>query len=407
MFSQDQQQAIDDILSSKYSFLTGVAGTGKSYLLNHLKSMKELGYAAVTASTGIAALAISGSTIHRWAGIGIAKTWAEVNRRRMQYVYDRIMPFDTIIIDEISMIDSITLGLVNKVCQSLGDGRPFGHFKVIFVGDMAQLPPVNEDNGFAFESAAWKEADPKLCRLVTAHRQSSQDFVDLLGRARLGDLTEQDDAILRSRVRAFNDEEVDLATRLMSTNAEVEHINMTRLDKLPGGIYYADAIEFGQDNHLVNIDKNCLSPRRLIFKIGARVMFTKNTDYCTNGEVGTIVDLADNTIVVKKDDGLEVGVTRAKWEVEEESKPGYTPAVIAARSQFPLRLAYAITIHKSQGMTLPRVSINLAKCFAYGQAYVALSRAKSLDGLNLERWPGRECVRMHPTVREWEMGVRV
>lgn len=401
--SKDQQEAVDAILRDRYVFLTGVAGTGKSYLLESIKDNQALGNVAVTASTGIAALNVGGQTIHKWSGVGISKTWAEVNRRRMGYVYDRIGAYDTLIIDEISMIDAGTLELVGKVCKAVGNhSSPFGHLRVIFVGDMAQLPPVEEERGFAFESKSWMEASPTVARLTTAHRQSSQEFVNLLNRARLGNLTPQDGEILRARVNSFDEERVEKATRLMSTNAEVDSINMQRLSKLPGETYFCDAQEHGSTNHLQYLDKNCLSPRRLIFKIGARVMFTKNGEGYANGEVGTIKDLGSFHIGVEKDNGEYIEVLRKSWEVEEDDNRG-NKEVVAARTQFPLKLAYAITIHKSQGMSLDLVSINLFRCFTYGQAYVALSRARTLEGLNLEGWPGTECVKMHPKVRDWEL----
>jgi ATP-dependent exoDNAse (exonuclease V) alpha subunit len=384
-------------------FLTGVAGTGKSFLLNSLKDKEELGNVALTASTGIAALNIGGTTLHRWSGVGIAKTWAEVNRKRMGYIYDRIGEYDTLIIDEISMIDAGTLNLVSKVCKGVGNqSQPFGHLRVIFVGDMAQLPPVEEERGFAFESPPWVDARPYVARLVTAHRQSSQDFVNLLNRARVGEVSHQDTELLQRRVNSFDKEQIDKATRLMSTNAEVDSINMQRLTALPGETYYCDAQEYGNANNLQFLDKNCLSPRRLIFKIGARVMFTKNGEGYANGEVGTIRDLGSFHIGVEKDNGMYIEVLRKSWEIEEDSHRG-EKEVVAARTQFPLKLAYAITIHKSQGMSLDLVSVNLFKCFTYGQAYVALSRARTLEGLNLEGWPGAGCVKMHPKVREWEL----
>lgn len=409
--STDQRAAIETVRRGDNVLLTGVAGTGKTRVLNEwLDTIVDKRDIAITASTGIAATHIGGQTVHRWAGVGICEYPVShiVNewfwRNQVQPVIENT---NIIIIDEISMLDAQALDLIDGVCRyARDDSKPFGGMQVVFVGDMGQLPPVKLENGFPFDAKAWKKAAIRNIELTKVWRQEDAAFVQLLQEIRAGGISKNGLELLMTRRRAF-DPDKDGCTRLMTHNEMVDRINDGKLTALAGPHQTYVAIDSGHPTSVEWLDKNCLSPKELHLKVGARVMFTKNTPEFSNGELGTVTKLGPNEVHVLIDkDERPFSVQRCEWKakrsVPKRRRAGDETQIeeqaTATRLQFPLRLAWAITIHKSQGMTIDRVSVDLGQTFAPGQVYVALSRVRSLEGLNIERWGGVSSIRTAPEV---------
>jgi ATP-dependent DNA helicase PIF1 len=380
-----------EILKMGYNvFLTGQPGAGKTYTLNqyidYLKSHQI--EVAVTASTGIAATHIGGTTIHSWSGLGIKKG---LNARQLddlldrEYLVKRLEKARVLVIDEISMLDGVMLDDVNNICKLLRQREePFGGLQVILVGDFFQLPPIShgtEPVPFAYDSRAWSEANLVCCYLTEQHRQSSDEvFTKLLQELRQNAVSDDSyNELLRTTSTTFDDEIEPV--RLFTHNANVDQLNNERLAQLGGEEFTFEMTTVGKANHAEKLIKSCLSPQYLDLRIDAVVMFTKNNfeDGYVNGTMGRVVDIDSETgnPIVETTDGREITVSPTDWAFEDEGK------MIASISQIPLRLAWAITVHKSQGMTIDRAEIDLSSTFEYGQGYVALSRVRSLEGLRL------------------------
>jgi len=415
----EQARAIALLDGGENVFLTGVAGTGKSFALNSwlswLSGERERDV-AVTASTGIAATHIGGCTVHSWCGCGIADKKAGTIAGKWWWK-ERVKPCieatDVLVIDEVSMLDGITFELISDLCARARGckGLPFGGMQVVLVGDMGQLAPVEEEEkGFAFETDTWWDAGFKMVELKRVMRQSDAEFVRVLQGVRNGHLGPGGIELLGARVGAYDPEERD-AVRLMSHNETVDAVNNRKLGAIPGteGLFIAQ--DMGEEKAMIQLDKTCLSPRRLRIKKGARVMCTKNGMGYVNGSMGYVEgwgkEFGEECITVRLDNGCTIGIYREEWKrtkMVAGSDGRLQEQVVARRRQFPLRLAWAVTIHKSQGMTLDLVSVDLSRVFAPGQAYVALSRARTLDGLNIEGWRGPDSVIAHPTVMAFVNG---
>lgn len=410
-----QQDALKKLKSGANIFLTGEPGSGKSYTINMFTdwlNQNDLPAPAVTASTGIAATHIGGVTVHSWAGIGIKEviTQADLNSiMEKKYVVNRILATSILIIDEISMINGNTLDNVDKICREVkalvsmeNRGRAFGGIQVIFVGDFFQLPPVTKKavkTHFAFESNAWLSSELSICYLTEQHRQEDREFLEILTGMRSGTLTKKDhDRLAKCKRKAPKD-----ITRLFTHNSDVDMVNDSELAKLKTTrkVYHMET--GGPVLFMIDIlKKSCLSPEVLELKIGALVMFTRN-DIGSEGEVGEYVNGTLGEVTGFNDAGMPVILTKGGkeisiWKQQEWSiiEHGQTKAWIR---QIPLRLAWAITVHKCQGMSLDAATMDLSKSFEFGQGYVALSRVRSLSGLYLEGLNDKALL-MHPTVIE-------
>lgn len=414
-----QDEALALLKAGTSVFLTGQPGSGKTHTVNrYIDDLRRKGIeVAYTASTGVAATQGHGVTIHAWSGIGVRKALTRrdldalsTNRR----LADRIERTSVLVIDEISMLPARSLSLVDAVCRHIRGGSvPFGGLQIVLVGDFFQLPPVMrrqaEDSmlpltdgmeaygaEFAHTSAAWQDLAATVCYLSEQHRQSDKAFVEVLAAIRTNacigihrqHLTER--LIDRDRLPAG-------CTRLFTHNAAVDEINQRELAKLSGKSQLFSMIAKGPEPFIQALQRGCLSPESLELKHGAVVMFTKNDPggRFVNGTLGLVeaLDAESGHPVVRTRGGKRILAEPAKWKIEENGKER------ASITQVPLRLAWAITVHKSQGMSLDAAVIDLSKAFEYGQGYVALSRLRELSGLHLLGLNER-ALRVHPIAVE-------
>ena len=390
----DEQQAVLDAAELKHNILiTGSAGVGKSELYRQLCA-KAGGDIASTASTGVAAVNIQGVTINSWAGLGMGDEPAEkiveaVQKRRA--VVDRIRSCNRLAIDEISMVNGHLFDKLDHVLRTIRKNpRPFGGIQIIAIGDFLQLPPVSRGGGrafFAFQSEAWKAAGFKVGMLRKVWRQSDVAFSAALNDFRTANLTLAAMEVMRGRYQAPDVDPKFEAIDLHTTNVDVNALNLERLAKIDSPAVTYTAEEWGDEWDLKALDKNCLAPRELELKVGAQVMLLKNLEVesgLANGTIGKVVDLPtkgkkwQHGPTVEFRNGQTRLLDRATWSVKIGRE------TVAERIQIPLRLAYAITVHKAQGMSLDKIRVHLGGIFEDGQAYVALSRARTLDGLFIQ-----------------------
>lgn len=393
-------------MSGESVFLTGAPGSGKTFVLNEFikraKAAKKR--VAITASTGIAATHIGGTTIHSWSGLGIRD---EVTERDLKWLKenDRLLKrynnVDTLIIDEVSMIHGKRLDMINQVCKLLRDSdEPFGGLQIILTGDLFQLPPINRGDtsiDFAHVSAAWKELQPKICYLQEQHRQQKDPLLDLLEAMRANDINEAHFDALSERLGIQPEEGVAI-TKLYSHNADVEDINETHLKQIEEESRVFVMETYGVQAKVEQLMKSVLAPEKLELKVGAEVMFVANkfADGFVNGSRGRVVGFKEKSPLVElQSNGRVITVEPHSWGLEEDGRER------ARVTQLPLRLAWAITIHKSQGMSLDGAEIDLSRAFTPGMGYVALSRVRSLDGLYL-KGINNTALAMHPQIFQFD-----
>ncbi|MCL4353464.1 PIF1 family DEAD/DEAH box helicase [Patescibacteria group bacterium] len=383
------QEEAFDILKLGYNvYLTGAAGSGKTYLLNEYigylqKNGVEVG---VTASTGIAATHLDGLTIHSWSGIGIKDKLEDddiSNILLKPYLQERFANTKVLVIDEISMLQASRLDMVNKICKVFKNSdAPFGGLQVILCGDFFQLPPVSknsDDNSFVDKSQSWQEMDVKICYLEEQYRQEDSRFLQILNEIRQNDVSVESLRLLMSRLNKKLEAKIT-PTKLYTHNVDVDGLNYFELDKIKEESRAYEMTSWGEQTLVDNLKKGCLAPEKLILKKGALVMFVKNNfnQGYVNGTLGKIIGFDEEGFpVVKTTSGLKAVAKPASWKIEEKD------VLKAEISQVPLRLAWAITIHKSQGMSLDLAEIDLSKSFAHGMGYVALSRVRSLSSMKL------------------------
>lgn len=381
-----QKDALEIMTLGNNVFLTGPPGTGKTYLLNQfIQYKREQGETiGVTASTGIAATHLGGVTIHSWSGIGVRDSISKEKLkefRRKTYLTTRLLSTTILVIDEISMLDANKLDLIDRVCRFMKKSDdPFGGLQVVLVGDFFQLPPVGREGKkppYCFHSKAWKELDLKVCYLHQQFRQQDKELPEVLEAIRNNSIT----TLHHKALQARNKKPIEGIPSLFTHNVDVDRLNSKELEKLEGVSQSYLMTSQGKDALVSMLKSNCLAPEILELKIGAPVVFLKNNynEGYVNGSLGTVTRFhTDGSPAVRLLTGQEVTVQRETWAIEEDDK------VVASVSQIPLRLAWAITIHKSQGMTLDAAEIDLSKSFISGMGYVALSRVKSMEGVYLK-----------------------
>lgn len=399
-----QRQALDILKTGVSTFVTGEPGSGKTHTVNeYIRYLKKAKVGvAVTASTGIAATHLGGLTIHSWSGIGIKKTLSEYDVDRIattERVLRRIRKTAALVIDEVSMLDGSVLESVDAVCRAVKQvKRPFGGMQVILVGDFFQLPPVSQGSEsptqFAFESPVWKALRPIVCYLSEQHRQADQVFLEILSALRRGAVTPRHCAYLDGRCLTAGVNPASPMTKLFAHNADVNRMNDEELQKISGPAKTFRMAQRGSKVLIEQLQRGCLSPEALTLKIGAAVMFTKNSPKgnFVNGTLGKVVKFEYGRFpVVKTKSGRRITAPPMDWTIEDGGR------VLARVSQIPLRLAWAMTVHKSQGMSLDAAFIDLRSAFVEGQGYVALSRLKSLSGLFLAGY-NQQALAVHPRV---------
>jgi ATP-dependent exoDNAse (exonuclease V) alpha subunit len=395
--SKDQEKVIELYLKGHNLFVSGGAGTGKSFLLNYLKLNYSNNGLEITSSTGISAVNIGGSTIHSWAGIGLAnqpieQILANIFSTKFTKIRKRIIKTKTLAIDEISMISPEVLEILDIVFQEIRqNNQPFGGMQILFFGDFLQLPPVGNNNElrFCFDSAIWHKLNLKNIILTEIFRQSDQKLIKLLNNIRIGKITDNDKKILDSRVKLSDENSAIRPTILTTHNAKVEFVNNNFLKNISSQEKQYLAEYSGDIYKIEFLKKNCLAYQKLTLKVGAQVMMLKNTlqkEGIVNGSLGIVRDFSSkkNYPIVEFNNGKILTISPESWQIEKYDSVSKVSSVEASLTQVPLILAWAITIHKSQGLTLDKISCDLSDSFTAGQSYVALSRARNLEGIFIQ-----------------------
>ncbi|KAM5178641.1 ATP-dependent DNA helicase PIF1 [Callospermophilus lateralis] len=386
--SEEQAAVLRVVLKGKSIFFTGSAGTGKSYLLKRiLGSLPPTGTVA-TASTGVAACHIGGTTLHAFAGIGsgkapLAQCVALAQRPGVRQAW---LNCQRLIIDEISMVEADLFDKLEAVARAVRQqNKPFGGIQLIICGDFLQLPPVTKGSQppqFCFQAKSWKRCVPVTLELTEVWRQADKTFISLLQAVRLGRCSDEVTRQLRATAAHKVGRDGIVATRLCTHQDDVALTNEKRLQELPGEVHSFEAMDSNPELART-LDAQCPVGRLLQLKLGAQVMLVKNLAVSrglVNGARGVVVGFETEGRGLPRVRFL-CGVTEVihadRWTVQA------TGGQLLSRQQLPLQLAWAISIHKSQGMSLDCVEISLGRVFASGQAYVALSRARSLQGLRV------------------------
>ncbi|MBP6060859.1 MAG: AAA family ATPase [Candidatus Pacebacteria bacterium] len=414
-----QEQALNILKTGANVFLTGEPGAGKTHTINNFVNyLRDRDIEpAITASTGIAATHIGGMTIHSWSGIGIKNKLDKYDLDKIatsEYIVRRVNKTKVLIIDEVSMLSSNTLDMVDMVCREIKQNdEAFGGIQIVLVGDFFQLPPIvkkdlepvkqktlSPEVGlmaggiFAYESGAWDRAGLIVCYLAEQHRQDDKDFLAVLSAIRA-------DKVSAKHLENINSRQIDQydmpenVTKLFSHNFDVDRINTGELSKIEEEIKTFTMTSDGNDKIVETLKKGCLSPERLELKVGAVVMCTKNNskERFANGTLGVVIDFDEfnGYPIIKTKNGHKITIEPMDWSVEENGK------IRARITQVPLRLAWSITVHKSQGMSMDAAVMDLSQVFEFGQGYVALSRVRRLSGLYL-LGINEHALKVHPEV---------
>ncbi|GBM62453.1 ATP-dependent DNA helicase PIF1 [Araneus ventricosus] len=387
LLTTEQKNVMSAVMSGRNVFFTGSAGTGKSFLLKRILGALAPENTFATASTGVAACQIGGITLHAFAGIGTGSAPVQqcfqLAQQKGKSMWKQCQH---LIVDEISMVDGEFFEKLEKVARMVRNcDKPFGGIQLILSGDFLQLPPVakkGQNKTFCFQSAAWRNSIDVNIELHMVKRQDDKNFINILQDVRRGRCTR--DVI--EKLKATNSHRIDkdgiMATKLSTHKDDVEIINNSHLEKLPGRIQTYSAVDNYPDLSRF-ISNHCHVLEKVELKVGAQVMLTKNLDLqrgLVNGARGVVTGFdtgQEKLPIVKFVCGTQQAVNYEKWTVKTPS------GLVLVRKMLPLQLAWAMSIHKSQGMTLDCVEVSLGRVFECGQAYVALSRARSLQGLRV------------------------
>jgi ATP-dependent DNA helicase PIF1 len=411
LLNEEQQSVLDEVNEGKNVFVTGPGGVGKSFLIREIKRQLESKgkKVAITSLTGMAALLIGpeARTIHSWAGVGTGSRSVsdmyQFIRKCQPKIREAWRTTNTLIIDEISMMSDELFEKLDELGRLLRwkPEVPFGGLQIICLGDFYQLPPINTK--FVFESPMWEQTINTIVFLDTIYRQKDPIFQKILNEIRIGEVSDETDRILKTRIGLDFSKEVIQPTKIFTRRDIVDFVNKENLDKLTGETVTYKSITKGKvntdaiKNAIKKMDSNSQYIEELKLKIGSQVMLITNLDQdsgLVNGKVGIVKECKATYVLVQfKGNEYSTEIKYAEWKVE-----GYETV---SRNQIPLILAYAITTHKSQGATLESAYIDIGRSvFEYGQAYVALSRVKSLEALYLHDYD-RKAIRAHPKVVEY------
>jgi len=391
--SDEQKFALEILQSGENVFVTGGAGSGKSFLIRHFMRDLNPKEFPILASTGAAAVLLGGRTFHSFFGLGImeggktATLDRVVNDRR---VMKRLKDVEGIVIDEISMIPASAFETAEELARLARDSSlPWGGLRVIVVGDFAQLPPVTRSGprDWSFLSATWEKSGFQVVELTHNQRTWDRMFLDVLADVRKGVVSERVREFLESRVREHD--EMDEGLRLFPRRDQSEIFNQTKLSQINETEVRIPSIYLGEAKFIEALKKNSPLPAELVIKVGCKVMFLQNDPQkrWVNGTRGTVVEIAPEKIVVEKDSWRQVTVDKTQFALQNADGN-----IVASMINFPLNLAYATTIHKSQGATLDEIWVDLSRLWEPGQAYVALSRLRNGEGLKLLGWNTRSFI---------------
>jgi ATP-dependent exoDNAse (exonuclease V) alpha subunit len=383
-----QKEALEILELGSNVYLTGEAGSGKTYLLNKFISFlrKYKTEVAITASTGIAATHLGGVTIDSWSGLGMRDDVSQseiISISKNHHLQKRIKKTKVLIIDEVSMIHGRRLDSMDRIFKiTRGNNLPFGGIQIILCGDFFQLPPVSDNRSnfdYVYKSKIWKEMNPHILYLESQYRQTDPVFNEVLSAIRNNKVDENIKRILiQTATQEFKGSIIP--TKLYTHNIDVDAINKQQLDMIGSKPYEYMMVSVGHESLVNALKRGCLAPENLILKKGAQVMFVRNNYKAGyfNGTIGRVINFDKNqNPIVETYEKNKITVEKTSWNIMEDNK------ISAEIIQYPLRLAWAITVHKSQGMTLSVAEIDLSKSFVHGMGYVALSRVKSLKGVKL------------------------
>ena len=401
--NEDQISALKKLEGKQNVFLTGRAGTGKSFLVRHFLHGLNPDDAPVLASTGAAAILLGGRTFHSFFGLGImeggtAKT-VERSLRNPKNV-KRIRRARMVLVDEVSMLSGETLAAAEQISRLARNAdEPWGGMRVIFVGDFGQLPPVtkrDERVDWAFTHEVWERSNLQPAVLMQIMRTKEASWLDVLGKVREGICDAHVQNSLNERKLPV-DEDFE-ATRLFPHRHTAEEYNLFRLDKLSGEATEIETEYKGEERAIETLKRQAPIPEKLLLKEGALVMLRRNHQEGTyvNGSLAHVIRITKDELTLELLDwGYEIELQKESFDLYDGDGE-----VIASAKNFPLTLAYGSTIHKAQGTTLDRLVVDLRSLWEAGQAYVALSRVRSVEGLYLSGWTARS-IKADPTVRNY------
>lgn len=399
--TEEQSRAVERVMSGENILITGAAGTGKSFLLRYIVQELERqhpGQVAVTATTGIAAANIGGQTLHAYAGIGLG--WGGANRLAKQIMNKshamKRWQAKVLVVDEVSMLDgSLFTKLEDIARQVRRSKKPFGGLQLVLCGDFLQLPPVKDSSSevettFCFQTPAWENCglgQGKVMLKQCVRQAEDKVFADILNEVRLGKLSANTQKILKAchkDVKPPPPEDGIMPTKLYCINKDVDEENNTQLEKLPGKIEELKAEDTWPEevsdksqkaNMVATMNKRL--PKTLQLKVGAQVILIKNRPEAglVNGSRGTVVAFRFGFPLVRFDNGKLIRVQRETFELKASC------GAMLKRDQVPLKLGWALTVHKAAGLTLSRAELNVGRAFEAGQTYVALSRLTGTKGL--------------------------
>lgn len=424
LFNKEQQKAFELVKDTNTTFfITGKAGTGKTTFVKRIQQEIKKNF-LVLAPTGIAALKVEGQTIHSVFRFPFevitpeTKLWEDQksNPGRYQRTKMLLAKIDTIIVDEVSMVRCDIVDAMDRVLRHvMSTNQPFGGKQVIFVGDLCQLPPVvkAEDSRtlvkyyggvspFFYKAHVIKRMNLPKIEFRKVYRQTDGEFINLLNKMRSGEVTCRDLELINKNIAAPKDSD-DYFVTLATRNNVASDINYGKLAELEGEEYCYEGVMAG------NFKQNdCPVPMTLKLKVGAQVIVCRNNcvNGCVNGTIAKVTELGDDYIRISLQDGREEYVAPAKWSNYEKVVNEETDEIenreVGCFVQFPIKLAWAITIHKSQGMTFDRMHFDLSGgVFASGQTYVAISRMRTLDGLTLSSAIMPHHIMVNPEVTEF------